>query len=142
MPRETNPAYVRTTMSFPVILTGVLNQSGAVTYLASYAMPFKASLEKITYIPEVAGAGSGATQVFSVRKGGATGTVLASVDVTLALHVLAGPGIVGSVAAADEAAAKFNDGDTLSITKAAGTVFTTAGGHLILTFRQRPQAKV
>lgn len=142
MPREVNPAFVRTTLSFPIILAGMLNTAGAVTFVASMVMPFRAVLEKVTFIPEVAGAGAGATHAIKVRKGGATGTVLATCTVTLANHVLGGPGVVASVAAADEEAATFRDGDTFSITKDAGTVFSTAGGHLILTFRQRPQSKV
>lgn len=141
MPRETNPAFVRTTLAIPVPLAGVLNTSGAVSYIVDYVVPYKCTLEKVTFIPEVAGAGAGATHAIKVRKGGATGTVLATVTVTLALHVIGGPGIVANVAAADETAATFKDGDTLSITKDAGTVFSTAGGHLLLTFRQRPQSK-
>jgi hypothetical protein len=142
MPRETNPAFVRTTLAFRIPLTGVLDQAGAITYLLSFVMPFKAVLERVTYIPDVAGAGAGATQAISVRKGNASGTVLATVTPTLALHVMGAAGIVATVAAADEDKARFVDGDTLSITKAAGTVFSAAGGTLILTFRQRPQAKV
>jgi len=142
MPRETFPAFVRTTLPFRLPLTGFFDQSGAITYLLSFVMPFKASLERVTYVPDVAGAGAGATHAISVRKGNATGTVLAVITPTLALHVMGAAGIVATVAAADEDKARFVDGDTISITKAAGTVFSAAGGTLFLTFRQRPQGKV
>jgi len=142
MPREANPAFVRTTLPFRLPLTGFFDQSGAITYLLSYVMPFKATLERVTYVPDVAGAGAGATHAISVRKGNATGTVLAVITPTLALHVMGAAGIVATVAAADEDKARFVDGDTISITKATGTVFSAAGGTLFLTFRQRPQGKV
>jgi len=141
MPRETFPAFVRTTLDFRIPLTGVLDQAGAITYLLSYVIPFKAVLERVAYIPDVTGAGASATQAISVRKGNATGTILATVTPTLALHVMGAAGIVTPVAAATDEAAKFVDGDTLSITKAAGTVFSAAGGTLQLTFRQRPQGR-
>lgn len=141
MPREASPSFVRTTLAFGIPLAGVLNASGAVTFLLSFVVPFKASLERVTFIPEVAGAGAGATQALKVRKGNATGTVLATVTPTLAAHVMGAAGITDTVTAANEEAARFVDGDTLSITKDAGTVFSAAGGTLLLTFRQRPQSR-
>lgn len=141
MPRETFPAFVRTHLTFRIPLVGVLDTAGAVTFLASFVVPFKAVLERLTFVPDVAGTGVGATCALQVRKGAAAGTVIATVTPTLALHVLGGPAIVETVAAADDETSKFKDGDTLSITKAAGTVFTAGGGTLILTFRQRPQAR-
>ena len=141
MPRETFPAFVRTTIDFRIPLTGVLDTAGAVTYLLSYVVPFKAVLERVTYIPDVTGAGAGATQAISVRKGNASGTILATVTPTLANHVLGAAGLATAVAAATDETAKFVDNDTLSITKAAGTVFSAAGGTLQLTFRQRPQGR-
>lgn len=141
MPKEAFPAGIRTVLPVRIPLTGVLDQAGAITYLLSYVMPFKANLERIVYVPDVAGAGAGATQAISVRKGNAAGTILATVTPTLATHVMGAAGLVGLVAAAQAGDARFNDGDTLSITKAAGTVFSAAGGTLFLVFFQRPQAK-
>jgi len=143
MPGERGPAFLRTTICIPIALTGFLNQAGAVTHTLSRALDFKATLEKVRYVPAETGAGAGATQGIRVRRGNAAGTILATVTVTLANHVLGAAPIDGAVSAADQAAglATFGDTDTFSITKDAGTVFTTAGGHLELVFRQRPQAR-
>lgn len=142
MPRETFPAGIRTHMSFRLPLTGFLDTAGAVTYLLSHVINYKAQLERVVFIPDVAGAGAAASQVIKVRKGNASGTVLATVTLTLATHVMGAAGITGAVAAADSEAAKFVDNDTLSITKdAGGTVFSAGGGTLRLTFFQKPQAK-
>jgi len=141
MPRETFPAFVRTSLNFRIPLTGVLDTSGAVTFLLSYVVPFKATLERVVFVPDVAGAGAGATQALVVRKGNASGTALATVTPTLANHVMGAAGLVTTVAAATDDSARFVDGDTLSITKTAGTVFSAAGGTLQLIFRQRPQGR-
>jgi len=141
MPRATSPAFVRTVLPVRIPLVGVLDQAGAVTFLLSFVMPFKAILERATFIPDVTGAGAGATQALRIRKGNATGAIIATVTPTLANHVFGGPGVVGTVAAADDQNARFVDLDTLSITKDAGTVFSAAGGTLFLTFRQNPQAR-
>ena len=142
MPRETFPAFVRTHASVRIPLAGVLDVAGAVTFLLSFVVGYKVALERITYIPDVTGAGAGATQALNVRKGNATGTILATVTPTLANHVMGAAGLVGHVSAANDSIARFVDGDTYSITKDAGTVFTAAGGTLRLTFRQRPQGRV
>jgi hypothetical protein len=144
MPRETFPAGIRTAIDMRIPLTGVLDQAGAVTFLLSYVMPFKALLERVEYIPDVTGAGAGATQALRVRKGNATGAIIATVTPTLANHVLGGPGLTGSVAPADinSGAALFKDNDTLSITKDAGTVFSAAGGTLRMVFWQRNQSRL
>lgn len=141
MPREAGPGFIRTVQSFRIPLVGVLDQAGAITFVLSAVLGFKAELESLRFIPDVAGAGAGATQALSVRKGNASGTILATVTPTLANHVLGGPTLTASVAAAQANDAKFSDTDTFSITKAAGTVFTGAGGTLLLVFRQRPQAR-
>lgn len=141
MPRETFPAGVRTSVDIRIPLIGVLDTAGAVSILVSSVLSFKAELEKVTFFPDVTGAGAGATQAIRVRKGAAAGAIIATVTPTLAAAVLGGPGIAANVAAADAEAAKFKDGDTFSITKDAGTVFTAGGGTLSLQFWQRPQSR-
>lgn len=141
MPRESFPGGVRMVLPVRIPLVGVLDQAGAITFLLSHIVPFRAQLVSATYVPDVAGAGAGATQALRIRKGNASGTILATVTPTLATHVMGGAGIVGDVAATEADAAAFVDGDTLSITKDAGTVFSAAGGTLYLTFWQRPQAR-
>lgn len=141
MPREAGPGFIRTVLPVRVPLTGVLDQAGAVTFVLSAVLGFKAELQGVRYIPDVTGAGAGATQALRVRKGNATGTILATVTPTLANHVMGGATLTGDVAAAQANDAKFGDTDTFSITKDAGTVFSAAGGTLLLIFRQRPQAR-
>ena len=141
MPAERAPFYVRGNFPVRLPLIGFFDQAGAITFLLSHVTPFRGEIERLTFIPDVAGAGAGATHVVNVRKGNATGTVLASVTVTLAAHVMGAAGIVGTVAAATDETAKFRDNDTISITKDAGTVFSAAGGTLWIGFRQRPQSR-
>lgn len=142
MPREQGPAFQRHIVPVRIPLTGVLDQAGAVTFLLSCNLGFIATLESAKYIPDVAGAGAGATQALRIRKGNASGTILATVTPTLATHVLGGAGIAGvGVVAADEPSARFGDTDTFSITKDAGTVFSAGGGTLWMVFRQRPQGR-
>lgn len=140
---ERGPGFIRTHLDIRIPLTGFLDTIAAVTLLASHVPGFIATLEKATFLPDVTGAGAGATQTIEVRKGGAAGTILASFAVTLANHVLGGAGISGSVSNANDGIARLSDTDGLSITKAgAGTVFTAGGGTLRLQFRQRPQARI
>lgn len=141
MPAERGPAFQRHLVPVRIPLLGVLDTAGAVTFLASLSLGFIATLEKVIFVPDVTGAGAGATQGLRIRKGGAAGTILATVTATLANHVMGAAGIAGSVAVADEPVARFADLDTISITKDAGTVFTAAGGTLLLQFRQRPQGR-
>ncbi len=142
MPAEKAPFFLRTILNLRLPLVGFFDTAGAVTYLASMPMGYQGELEKVIFVPDVAGAGAGATQTFNVRKGGATGTILATLTVTLATHVMAGAGISTTVTAANDETAKLRDTDTISITKdAGGTVFTGAGGTLCLVFRQKPQAR-
>jgi hypothetical protein len=140
MPRETNPSFARHELNIRIGQAGLLDAAGAITFLAAMPIGYVAYLEAVRYVPEVAGAGAGAAQTLEIRKGGAAGTILSTVALTLANHVLAGAGIAGS--AISDSASRFADTDTISITKAAGgTVFSTSGGTLTLRFRQKLQAR-
>lgn len=142
MPAERGPAFLRSNFVFRIPLVGVLDQAGAITYLAGFTPGYRGEIEKVWYIPDVAGAGAGAAQTLEIRKGAANGTIVATVALTLANHVLGGAGLSGAVSAANDETAKFRDSDTISITKAAGgTVFSGGGGTLWIMFRQRPQAR-
>lgn len=142
MPKIVGPMFIRTALDVRIPLIGVLDQAGAVTFLLSYVMPFQGTLERASYIPDVAGAGAGATQALRIRKGNATGNIVSTVTPTLANHVMGAAGVEsGAVPATSELDATFRDNDTLSITKDAGTVFSAAGGTLRLTFRQPLQAR-
>lgn len=142
---ERGPAFIRTTIAVRLPLVGFFDQAGAVTFLLSMPMGFIASLEKATFIPDVTGAGAGASQNVQIRKGNATGpAVISNLLITLANHVMGGPGVSASAVAGagTDAIARFGDADTLSITKDAGTVFSAAGGTLRLVFRQRLQGRI
>lgn len=140
---ERGPAFIRTALDIRLPLVGFLDQAGAVTLVASLPVGFIASLEKAIFIPDVAGAGAAASQNIQIRKGAAAGTaIIANLLLTLANHVLGGPGITASTPAASDALSRFTDAEVLSITKDAGTVFTAAGGTLRLLFRQRLQGRI
>jgi hypothetical protein len=124
-------------------VAGTFDGTGAITLITSLPIDFRCTLEKIVYVAGVAHAGAGGTQTFKVRKGGATGTVIATLTVALADVGAVGAFKAASVAAADDEAAKLKDGDTLSFTRdASGTAYTTANGMFYLIFRQRPQARI
>lgn len=147
MPKEALPAFIRTKETLLVVpsVTGILDGTGALTLIDTrLADGFRQSLEKITYVSTVAHTGAGGTQTFKVRKGGATGTVIATITLTLAaLQTSGGKSVQASVAVADEAIARFVDTDTLSFTRdSGGTAFTAGSGQFILTWRQRAQARL
>lgn len=147
MPKEAGPAYLRTKETLLVVpsVTGFLDGTGALTLIDTrVADGYVQTLEKITFISTVALAGAGGTQTFKVRKGGPTGTVIATLTVALAdFQTSAGKSKAAAVAAGDEGLARFGDTDTLSFTRdASGTAFSAGAGQFFLTWRQRPQARV
>lgn len=140
---ERGPAFIRTSLDIRLPLVGFFDQAGAVTFIASMPLGFIAYLEKATFIPDVTGAGAGASQNIQIRKGAAAGTaIISNLLVTLANHVLGGPGVSATTPNANDALSRLNDTDVFSITKDAGTVFSAAGGTLRLVFRQRLQGRI
>ena len=147
MPAEKGPAWIRYKEDLLVVpsVTGYLDGTGALTFITSrVADGFIRTLEKITFVSTTALAGAGGTQTFKVRKGNATGTVVATLTVALAdFDTTAGKSKAADVAAADADAARFGDTDTLSFTRdASGTAFTGGAGVFTLTWRQKPQARI
>jgi hypothetical protein len=146
MPAEKGPAFIRTFMPLLNVPThtGYLDGTGAITFLSAAALPgFVATLEKIVYTVTLAHTGSGGTQTFKVRKGGATGTVVATITLALASVGTIGNQVIASVAAADDVNARFIDSDTLSFTRdASGTAYTAGNGFFTLIWRQKPQARI
>lgn len=142
-PKIVSPAVVRVVLPIRLPLTGFLDTAGAVSFLVSVPVPYGVTFESMRFIPDVAGAGAGASQVISLRKGNATGTVIDTITLTLANHVLGGAGVASTgVTAANDATAKLRPADTFSVTKnAGGTVFSAAGGTLWLIGRQHPQSR-
>lgn len=137
--RKSGVNFIRIPMSFRIPLTGVANQAGAVTFVDSFPIGFWASLERAFFQVAAAGAGAGATQTFRVRKGGATGTILATITATLANQTL---GAVIAATVTETNTSELRPNDTITITKdAGGTVFTTFDANLVLVFRQAPQTR-
>lgn len=116
--------------------------TGALTIVDSFTMGFQCVLEAIGYVTNMVAGASAGSQVFKLRKGGTSGTVLATL--TLAL---ANVNALGEVTQALTTSAAIGDktlfdGDTWSLTRdASGTSFTTKPeGYFYLRFRQLPQA--
>ena len=131
--------FIRVPLTFRLPLTGVANQAGAVTFVNGFSVGFWASLERAFLQVVAAGAGAGATQTFRVRKGGPTGTIIATITATLANQTL-GASIEATVTETNTS--EISPNDTISITKdAGGTVFTTFDANLVLVFRQAPQTR-
>lgn len=113
--------------------------TGQVTSLLSVPLGFVGTVEKVSIYSSIVAAGAGASRTFNVRKGSATGAVVATATVVLAdLNAIgaAVKDIPVTVANAD-----FTDTDTLTIEWAtAGAVAYTAGVfHVVVRYRQKPQ---
>lgn len=145
MPREAGPAFTR--IQWPLLyvaaVTNALDGTGAITFITSLPVPFRCVLESITYVVSTVHTGAGGTQTFVVRKGNASGTSILTLTVALADVGSIGAFKQASVTAANDEAAKFVDGDTLSFTRnSGGTAYTAGAGTFYLTFRQRLQARI
>lgn len=145
MPAEKGPAWIRTTEDLLHVSThtGYLDGTGAITFITSrVAAGYVQTLEKIEFVSTTAFTGSGGTQTFKVRKGNATGTVVATLTLALAdMDTSAGKSKAAYTTDAD--AARFGDTDTVSFTRdASGTAFTAGAGVFRLTWRQKPQARI
>ena len=145
MPPETGPGWVRGTFVVPSVSNIAANPhfagTGAVTIVLSYNLGFKAVLEGLDFITTTTIAATAGSQVFKLRKGNASGTVLATLTVALANADALGEVVQADVAAADLDDATLSDSDTFSITRdASGTDYTTEPeGQFVVRFRQRPQ---
>jgi len=145
MPAEKGPAFIRTKedlLHVPAV-TNILDGTGALSFIVSrVADGFVQTLEKITFTSSTILAGAGGTQTFKVRKGNASGTVVATLIVALA-DFDTSVGRSKSAVTTDPDAARFSDTDTLSFTRdASGTAFSAGAGVFTLTWRQKPQARI
>ena len=145
MPRETSPAFIRTvqTLLHVPVLAGYLDGTGAITFIDSLPIDYRCTLEKITFVFNTPATGTSASQIFNVRKGGPSGTIVGSITLLLGDGTAIGKFKEAKVTAANDEAAKFKDGDTLSFTRdSSGTAFTAGTGTFFVTFRQRAQARI
>jgi hypothetical protein len=114
--------------------------TGQVTSLLSLPLGFAGRLERCAIYSSIAATGAGASRTFNVRKGSATGTVMATATVVLAdLSTVGAPKVIPVSTVAG--AADFADADTLTLEWAtAGAVAYTAGTfHVVATIRQLAQ---
>jgi hypothetical protein len=114
-----------------------------VSSVLSLPVPFGHTLIKISAVVAVVATGAGASRVLNIRKGSATGGILATTT-----YVLADGATVGTVkdipvAPVAPANADWLDADTLTIEwPTAGAVAFTAGQlEIVLTSRQRIQQR-
>jgi len=126
--------------SFPVLTIPFPAGTGQVTSLLSLPLGCQGTIEKVSIYSSVAATGAAASRTFNVRKGSATGVVMATATV-----VLADLSTVGAVkdipVSAVAQAADFVDADTLTIEWAtAGAVAFTGGTfHVVVRVRQKGQ---
>lgn len=142
MPKESSVGYQRSII--PVHVTGAaLSGTGALNLINAMTPGFRFWIEKLVWVTTNTIAGAGGSQTFHVRKGGPTGTSVASVNPTVASQATMGTVLEDAVAAADEDAAHLGaDTDTLSVTRdASGTSITGGDGILYVVIRQREQAR-
>ena len=145
MPKEAGPAFLRHELPLlPVTaVTGVGDGTGAITLIDSLPLGYVGVLEKLRFVSSSIATGAGRTQTYKLRKGGATGTVVATLTIALADVNAVGKFKVASVAAADDASARLMDTETLSLTRdASGTAYTKLEGLFSVVIRQKPQARV
>jgi hypothetical protein len=114
-------------LSIPVTFAAV--PAGAGDVVTNFTLEGSGTISAFALLVTTAGAGAGATRAFNLEIGttNVTGGVITA--------TLAGTATVGTVvnSTAITAANTFNDGDTLSIEVAAGTVFTGGEGVFLIT---------
>lgn len=144
MPKEAGPAFIRNVIPLlPVpALTGIGDGNGAITLVDSLPAGFVFTIEKLRFVSGSIATGAGATQTYKLRKGGAAGTVVATLTIALADVNAVGKFKEATVAVADQGVARLTDADTLTLTRdAGGTAFTKLEGLFSVVIRQKPQAR-
>lgn len=147
MPRETTRAgWVRGYFNFPSVSNVAANPhfagTGAVTLVDSLTPGFGLVLEQIGFCASITAGATAGSQVFKLRKGGASGTVIATLTLALANVNALGEVTTANVAVGTALAdMTLLDTDTFSITRdASGTDYTTEPeGFFFVKYRQRPQ---
>jgi len=136
--------WIRGVMTFPSVgsapATPHFNGTGALTLVLSFTPGFQLVFEALGFCTSgVVGATAG-TQTFKLRKGGASGTVLATLTLAFGDVDALGETKIAAVSASI-ADLTLTDGGTFSITRdASGTDFTTKPeGFFFVRFRQQPQ---
>lgn len=134
MPRYAPYGFARSFI--PLSVTMADTGTGQFTIALSLPLGLQYIIEKVKAVWRVAGAGAGATRTLNVRKGTATGTVVATAALTLAASTQ-GAVIDLPVTAA---AATFGDADNLTVEfAAAGTVYTAGQIDILIQIRHLAQ---
>lgn len=147
MPREARAGWIRNLFFIPSVSNAAanphFNSTGAVNIITSLTLGFRFTLERFGFITTTVAGASAGSQVFKVRKGGASGTVL--ITLTLAYTSADTLGEVATEASPGSGITveqlTFGDSDTLSVTRdSGGTDYTTKPeGLFYIRFRQRLQ---
>lgn len=145
MPRFGRGGWIREYINIPSVSNAAANPhfsgTGAITLVDSLTPGFQLVLEQIGFCASITAGATAGSQVFKLRKGGASGTVLATLTLALASVNALGEVTVANVSASLQADATLDDDDTFSITRdASGTDYTTEPeGFFFVKYRQRPQ---
>lgn len=146
MPRYARGGWIRGVLNFPSVSNAAANPhfagTGAVTLVLSYTPGFQLVLESFGFCASITAAATAGSQVFKLRKGSASGTVVATLTIAYTDADALGEVKVTAVSsAATPADLTLDDDDTFSITRdASGTDYTTEPeGHFFVRYRQRPQ---
>lgn len=146
MPRQARNGWIRGVLVIPSVSNAAANphfaSNGAVTIVDSMALGFHAVLEALGFITTTTAGASAGSQVFKLRKGGASGTVIATLTLALAsVNALGEVAAIATTAAASLADKTLFDTDTFSLTRdGSGTDYTTEPeGMFYIRYRQKLQ---
>jgi hypothetical protein len=144
MPRYGRGGWIRSLHTIPSVSNAAANPhfsgTGAITLVDSQTPGFQLTFEQFGFCASITAGATAGSQVFKLRKGGASGTVIATLTLALA-NVNALGEVTTANVSGTFADCTLDDDDTFSITRdASGTDYTTEPeGHFFVKFRQRPQ---
>lgn len=146
MPRQARNGWVRGFFNFPSVSNAAANPhfagTGAVTIIDSLTPGFGLILEAFGFTAAITAGASAGSQVFKLRKGGTSGTVVATLTLALTNVDALGETTIAEVStSATLEDLTLDDDDTFSITRdGSGTDYTTEPeGFFFVRYRQRPQ---
>lgn len=138
MPKQTPFGKIRDVLAFTIPAGQLVGTTASVVAL-SIPLGFSFEIESAYVIATTALAGASGSRTVSVRKGNASGTIVATLAVTQAALATAGNGAAFAVTTTNGANV-YGDADTLSVTVDAGGTTITAGQlDLFVVLRERPQ---
>lgn len=134
MPRFAPYGFARSVLNVQATLPG----TGQTTVLLSYPLGFQFELESVKVCVTTAGGGAGATRALNIRKGNATGTVVATGTITLAAATLGA--VIDIPVTTTGTTNVFGDSDTITAEfPAGGTAFSAGAVTISLVYRHRLQ---